>query len=259
MTRGTFPVTLLALLALALGAPDAPALASAGGASDTLATHAPLFTRRDLVYAGAATAAVAAVASQDRWATRQATAVHSRGAIDAARFAEHLGNAAVVAPALVATDLVARASGHAAFGAATERVALSVGVAGVGVLVLKEAVGRARPFESPDDPHDLQPFSGHDAFPSGHTTVAFALAGALGCESRARWLPWVSYPLASLVGWSRVRDDKHWASDVVAGAAFGWWTARKTEQVAKRRLPNGLWVVMFPERHGAQLRTGVRF
>jgi membrane-associated phospholipid phosphatase len=241
-------------LLLALAAPCAQA-----ATPDSLATHAPLFTRRDIAYAGGAAAAIAVAASHDAWARGQATRAQDHASRDAARFAEHLGNTAVVAPALVVADLAARAAGHPAFGAATERVAVSVGVAGVGVLALKELFGRARPFESPNDSRDFRPFSGHDAFPSGHATIAFAVAGALGCESSQRWLPYVTYPAATVVAWSRLRDDKHWLSDVTAGAAFGWWTARKVEQVAKRRLPDGLWVLVYPGKGGASVRLGARF
>ena len=52
-------------------------------------------------------------------------------------------------------------------------------------------------------------------------------------ETTRGWVPWVAYPIASLVGWSRVQDDEHWASDVVAGAALGLWTARKTEEALR--------------------------
>lgn len=60
------------------------------------------------------------------------------------------------------------------------------------------------------------------SFPSGHTTSAFAVASVLAMGYRDK--PWVgitSYTVASLVGLSRINDDKHWASDVVAGAALG--------------------------------------
>jgi membrane-associated phospholipid phosphatase len=65
------------------------------------------------------------------------------------------------------------------------------------------------------------------SFPSGHTTVAFALASA--ASANARGLGWLTYPLAGVVGLSRISDDKHWTSDVVAGAALGtatgFWVA----------------------------------
>lgn len=48
-------------------------------------------------------------------------------------------------------------------------------------------------------------------------------------------MPWVVYPIAGLVAWSRVHDGKHWTSDVVAGAALGAWTAAKTHDVMRER------------------------
>jgi membrane-associated phospholipid phosphatase len=42
--------------------------------------------------------------------------------------------------------------------------------------------------------------------------------------------------MAGLVGWSRLRDGEHWSSDVVAGAALGFWTARKAVDFARRRI-----------------------
>ena len=113
-------------------------------------------------------------------------------------------------------------------------------------------MGRERPEESPTDAWKLKPFSGHASFPSGHATVAFALAAALQRETTSRWIPWVAYPAAAVVGWSRVHDGEHWTSDVVAGAALGTWASRKTEALLRgeRRLPFTLWL--------QPLRTGAR-
>ena len=81
--------------------------------------------------------------------------------------------------------------------------------------VMKYAVGRPRPGSSRD----------HYSFPSGHTTTAFAtatsVAYAYGWEGAV-----IAYPLAIFVGLSRLADDAHWGSDVVAGAFIGFWAAR---------------------------------
>lgn len=65
-------------------------------------------------------------------------------------------------------------------------------------------------------PDHSDPFS----FPSGHTSAAFSTATSLtyayGWKAA---LP--AYGLAALSGLSRIADDKHWASDVVAGAFLG--------------------------------------
>jgi membrane-associated phospholipid phosphatase len=72
------------------------------------------------------------------------------------------------------------------------------------------------------------------SFPSGHSTAAFSAAAAVTSET-SDWWPhstWVIGPVlyggASLVGVSRMYEDKHWASDVVMGAAVGVFAGLKT-------------------------------
>ena len=192
---------------------------------------APLLQRRDALFAIAAISAVAITAPQDQRLAREAAA--SNGATEAtlARSAQPLGNLGILVPALAASWLVARASGRSETAGAVVRIGASVGVAGVGALAIKQIVGRPRPIQTPGDSDDLHPFSGYESFPSGHAAVSFALATAINRESSWRGTPWITYPLATLVGWSRVHDRKHWTSDVVAGAALGIWTAHKVEDV----------------------------
>jgi hypothetical protein len=59
-----------------------------------------------------------------------------------------------------------------------------------------------------------------DAFPSGHSTTAFAFAAVVGTEHEWYWaLP--AYGLATLVAYSRINDNKHQLHDVVGGAFIG--------------------------------------
>jgi membrane-associated phospholipid phosphatase len=121
--------------------------------------------------------------------------------------------------------------------------------------VLKNAFGRARPFIHP--PTDSTRFdannwqlgrglrSGTDfqSFPSGHTVAAFAAAAAVVNET-SRWWPswtWVIGPAmyggAGLVGVSRMYNNRHWASDVMMGAAIGTFAGNKVVRYNHRVHP----------------------
>jgi membrane-associated phospholipid phosphatase len=47
-------------------------------------------------------------------------------------------------------------------------------------------------------------------------------------ESDRAWVGAAAYGLAGVTAWSRVRADRHWTSDVVAGAVIGTLATRST-------------------------------
>jgi hypothetical protein len=65
--------------------------------------------------------------------------------------------------------------------------------------------------------------SDNNSFPSGHTATAFASAEFLRIEFKdvSPWYGVAGYAVAVATGWLRVYNDKHWLSDVVAGAGIG--------------------------------------
>jgi membrane-associated phospholipid phosphatase len=66
------------------------------------------------------------------------------------------------------------------------------------------------------------------SFPSGHTTVAFAAATVFAMEYRNKpWIPVLAYSAASLIGISRITENRHWATDVLVGAALGYVSGRQ--------------------------------
>ena len=89
---------------------------------------------------------------------------------------------------------------------------LSNAVAGGTTLVTKHIVGRRRP----DNSNNL-------SFPSGHTQTAFVAAEFLWQEYKDRsiWIGVAGYGAAAFVGAARIMNDRHWLSDVVAGAGIG--------------------------------------
>jgi len=126
----------------------------------------------------------------------------------------------------------------------------AVAVAGVATTFLKGVAGRARPFVTTDtNAHDFhfgRGFSNgnYQSFPSGHATAAFALASTVTSESQ-RWWPhqtWIVgptvYSAATLVGLSRMYNNKHWASDVVLGAAIGTFSGIKVVRYSHGHKPN---------------------
>lgn len=98
-------------------------------------------------------------------------------------------------------------------------------------LALKGVIGRARPDESPRNQYDFRPGAGfaHDSrgsLPSAHATAAFALASAASVESArwwrgSSWVGPVAYAGAGAMALARVVSNKHWLSDVLAGAGVG--------------------------------------
>ncbi|MBS1567678.1 MAG: phosphatase PAP2 family protein [Bacteroidetes bacterium] len=72
--------------------------------------------------------------------------------------------------------------------------------------------------------HEQRPDgSSYSSFPSGHTAEAFAGAELLFQEYRhiSPWYGIAGYTAAAATGYLRMYNNKHWFSDVVAGAGVG--------------------------------------
>ena len=104
-------------------------------------------------------------------------------------------------------------------------------IAGATGWIIKHTTQRARPSQQEVlDPRVWEgPFGGHgyNAFPSGHTICAFALATTLGgIYNDKPWLGAGMYALAGLTAYSRAVSGKHWPSDILAGAVLGYGIGR---------------------------------
>ena len=75
----------------------------------------------------------------------------------------------------------------------------------------------------------LGPFKSFEStsFPSGHAMRSFALAATVaGFYPEKKWVGIVSYSLATVTSVGRVVSKEHWASDVIVGAAIGYFIGR---------------------------------
>lgn len=106
--------------------------------------------------------------------------------------------------------------------------------------VIKYAAGRERPGMIAENISSEGRFlgplhafkTGDGSFPSRHTSVAFATATVFATSYQdSKWIPAVSYGVASLIGISRINTNEHWLTDVFAGAALGFVSGK---QVMKR-------------------------
>jgi membrane-associated phospholipid phosphatase len=97
------------------------------------------------------------------------------------------------------------------------------------VTVMKHTVGRARPAageagEFRSEPPGAEMDAKAESFPSGHSASAVATAVVLtALYPRGRYVFWT---LALSVAALRFVNNAHWLSDVVAGVAVGYVTAR---------------------------------
>jgi membrane-associated phospholipid phosphatase len=115
-----------------------------------------------------------------------------------------------------------------------------VTASGIG-LVGKSLVNEERPDKS-----------GNDSFPSNHSANAFAAATML--DRRYGWeYGFPAYGVATLVGVGRVKADKHYWKDVLAGAVIGVSSGWAFTEA----FDDNVRVVPWAERNGAGLTASI--
>lgn len=220
--------TLVPVLAAQFAAPLA---AQSTGAEE----REPLFTSEDLWFASGFVLGTAAMFPFDRYLADRVQDPRAQ-ANDVFRWSsDAVGNVArpgafVIGGAMAAAGWL---SGNELLGDVGLHGTEAVLLADLLTRAIKGVAGRARPaVVAADEPGDFDLGRGignqnYQSFPSGHTSAAFAAAALVTAEVEERWpewKPWVGAAMfggATLVGLSRMYDNRHWASDVVMGAAIG--------------------------------------
>ncbi len=176
-------------------------------------------------HAGATLGAIALASLLDETLRDKIQAHRSSGKDDVAGVFRRMGQAEVFGTVGLGTITVGILTGNPRIRRAGERISAGLLLAGTLGVVTKEIVGRHRP-DLTGGAYRFKPFSGQDSWPSGHTTMAFALAASVGDEIHSTPVTIGLYSAATLTGWSRLNDNRHWLSDVLAGAALGITSAK---------------------------------
>jgi membrane-associated phospholipid phosphatase len=187
---------------------------------------APLrWDREDWLLFGGALAAIAAAHQGDQ-RVRDHFAVGSKAILNGGADKNSLRDAAPTVALAVGTGLYAAfirdPDGYRETWALIEAGVFSSATAEI----LGVAAGRERP-DGTSSPNQWR--QGGDSFPSLHASAAFAV-GTVFAESGSddyRWIRRIiGYGIAAGTGYVRMKENVHWLSDTVAGAALGIATAR---------------------------------
>jgi membrane-associated phospholipid phosphatase len=101
----------------------------------------------------------------------------------------------------------------------------AVGYSGIIESILKSAVGRSRPYTN-EGKAKFRPFNfnaAHTSFPSGHSTVSFAVSTVLANNTDNVYLKIFCFTASTLVCCARLYHSDHWLSDTITGGLLGYF------------------------------------
>lgn len=229
---------------LALGAVIAPRPLRAQSDTTGSSAHPPLFTRHDAWVALGFTAATLAALPVDQLVAHNLQLPQNQNEPGLVRASTVFRNIADPGTVYISLGMYA---GGLAFRNATLRdmgvhTSEALVLASLAGFALKGVIGRPLPRQSNADADSYQFGRGirvdgnWQAFPSGHTLAAFAVASAVTAEASDRWptharlIGFLTYGAASAAGVSRLYNNAHWVSDIIFGAGIGIFAGTKTVQ-----------------------------
>jgi membrane-associated phospholipid phosphatase len=165
---------------------------------------------------------IAASAALDPEAREWALHGHSRSLDRFAKSVNHLGTAQRLVPAMAITYVGAALTHHESLATGTLNTAAGYVAAELVESALKPVVGRERPHVEGNS-RRFHPFTGNGdwhSFPSAHVAHVAAIAAAVSEQTHSRPVSILSDVFVALVGWDRLYEDQHWASDVTATIAL---------------------------------------
>jgi membrane-associated phospholipid phosphatase len=229
--------TLTIAVALAAGS-----VAQAQPADTTHISRAPLFTSKDAWVAAGFVAGTLAMYPADRYFARKLQATGNqenqflKNTANDFRFMGTPGSL-YIGVGMYGIGRLAKVDRMADLGLHGTEALL---IASSTVYVIKGLAGRGRPELNIKNERNFALARGfrhnndlYRSFPSGHSAMGFAAAAAVTSET-SKWWPsstWYIAPImyggATMIAASRMYNNKHWASDVVMGAAIGTFAGTK--------------------------------
>jgi membrane-associated phospholipid phosphatase len=88
---------------------------------------------------------------------------------------------------------------------------------------------------------------------SGHTTEAFTLASVISEHYQEPWIEISAYGLAGTVGYARLNNNRHWPSDVLAGAVVGTFVGKTVVRFNQEHRKISIEPILSADTRGAEL------
>jgi hypothetical protein len=182
---------------------------------------------------------VVASAGFDEEAREGALHSHSRSLDRLAKVVNPLGTAQRLVPAIAVTFLGAKVSGQEELAMGTVNTAAGYIASDMVESLLKPIVGRERPHVEGNS-RRFRPFTRDGdwhSFPSAHVAHITSIVEAISSQTHSTAVSAAGSVVVSLMGWDRIYEDQHWASDVaatvfvsslVSGATVRWLTSHWT-------------------------------
>lgn len=110
--------------------------------------------------------------------------------------------------------------------------------------------------------------SARNSFPSGHTALAFSGAEFLWQEYKDHsvWIGVSGYVVAGTIGFSRIINNKHWITDVFAGAGIGilstknsYFAYERIKRRASRRSQTVTFILPYVNHNSQGFTLSMRF
>jgi membrane-associated phospholipid phosphatase len=184
--------------------------------------------------------AVGVSVALDEEAREGALGSHTRALDRLAKFANPLGTARRLVPAMALTFAGALATHRKSLATGTLNTAAGYAAADLVESLLKPIVGRERP-HAEGNSRRFRPLTENGdwhSFPSAHVSHIASIVEAVSQQTQSTPISAIGDVLVALVGWDRVYEDQHWASDVVATAALSSMASRITVRWLESRWPH---------------------